>query len=216
MDELPKARLCARCASLLHGNDSWRQLQGGRSDTSTQCQGQRHGDDSVTLKETLPPWACYGLRAAGPNNISDSTGALVTGNGANAEEAATAKLPWQDNVNAAVVAAWLIPPFCKHLAVSPSCLMGPRAHTSQPEKCNPPAKGHAELGVHREGGTPTLRQTRKITCNCDNGVYMYDQFGSRVLLGVFVENWQKEAHVKTNCTWKFCRGPEFKTLPYRS
>ena len=33
---------------------------------------------------------------------------------------------WQDNVNAAVVIAWQIPPLCNRQAARPSCSMGPR------------------------------------------------------------------------------------------
>ena len=33
---------------------------------------------------------------------------------------------WQDNVNAAVVIAWQIPPFCNWQAARPTCMMGPR------------------------------------------------------------------------------------------
>ena len=40
VDKLPNAPLRARCASLWCGNDSRRHLQGGRSETSTQCQGR--------------------------------------------------------------------------------------------------------------------------------------------------------------------------------
>ena len=29
---------------------------------TTQCQGRRNGNDSVTVNEMLPPWACHGLR----------------------------------------------------------------------------------------------------------------------------------------------------------
>ena len=86
------------------GNDSRRQLQGGRSETSTQCQGRRNGDDSVTVSETPPQVAYNGLRTG--NLKSKCGGALVTTNGVNAKEAVTAKLPWQDNVNAAVDVAW--------------------------------------------------------------------------------------------------------------
>ena len=51
--------------------------------------------------------------------LSNSSGALVTGNGGNAKLAVTAKLPLQDNVNAAVDVAWQIPPFCKYLIAGP-------------------------------------------------------------------------------------------------
>ena len=83
-------------------------------------------------------------------NISESSGALGTGNGANAKEAVTAKFPWQDNVNAAVDEAWQTPPLWKHLIAGPFCMMGPRASrtniinetlcevtTPRREMCNP-------------------------------------------------------------------------------
>ena len=40
-EQVAIARIRARCASFQRGNDSRRQLQGGRSETSTQCQGQK-------------------------------------------------------------------------------------------------------------------------------------------------------------------------------
>ena len=49
VDRLPNARLRARCASLRRGNDSRPHLQGGWSETSTQCQGRRNRNGSVTL-----------------------------------------------------------------------------------------------------------------------------------------------------------------------
>ena len=61
VDRLPNARLRARCASLQRGSHSRRQLQGGRSETSTHCQGRRNGNGSVTVYETLPAGACNGL-----------------------------------------------------------------------------------------------------------------------------------------------------------
>ena len=49
MDKLPNARLRAQCASLRRGNDSRQRPQGGRSETSTQCQGQRNGNAAMKL-----------------------------------------------------------------------------------------------------------------------------------------------------------------------
>ena len=133
VDRLPNARLRARCASLRRGNDSRRQLQGGRNETSTQCQGRRNGNGSVTVCETLPPGACSGLRVANSKNGSKRGGALETGIGANAKEAVTAKFFRQDNVNAALDVAWQIPPFCKYLIAGPSCLRGPMASRTMGE-----------------------------------------------------------------------------------
>ena len=96
----------------------------------------------------------------------------MTGNGANAKEAVSAKLPWQDNVNAVAHAACQEPPLCKNIIAGPSCLMGTKAskrmgnhHKRNKVRRNKEETGSAvhfkdfaELRVHRKGGTPELRR----------------------------------------------------------
>ena len=47
-------------------------------------------------------------------NINESSGVQKTGDGANEKGAVTAKLSWQNDMNAAVDGAWQLPPFCKY------------------------------------------------------------------------------------------------------
>ena len=118
-----------------------------------------------------------------------------TGDGANEKGAVTAKLSWQNDVNAAVGGAWQLPPFSKYPVVVPSYMMGPKAFRTsiitkeceklQPgdEKCAIHFESPAELGVHRkevllscDGCTRNIQ--RKATCNCDIGANLYNRFGS--------------------------------------
>ena len=74
--------------------------------------------------------------SCGFKNGSKCGGALVTSNGANAKEAVTAKLPWQDNVNAAVDVAWHTHPLCTYLIAGPPRAWWDRGPSGQWEKHN--------------------------------------------------------------------------------
>ena len=137
----------------------------------------------------------------------------MTGNGANAKEAVTAKLPWQDNVNAAVDVAWHVPPLCTSLIAGPSRLMGPRPprqwkrhHKRNKVRSNKeetgsvqstlkvlPGSGSTEREVLPSCDGCTPNNQRKNYCNCGNGAHLYNRFGGNgAISGLFEE-------LATNC-----------------
>ena len=149
--KLPNAWHRARCASLQRGNDAWRQQQGAGAWT-TQCQGQRDGNDTVTQNGMLQPRA-YPYAAL----LNQGKAMVPTTKGQRLQS-----FTWQDDVNAAAVISWQIPPFCNCQAAGPSCLMGPKdsrtcssakqcgKHQLVDEECTFYFEGHVELWVYHQ------------------------------------------------------------------
>ena len=139
------------------------------------------GKGSVTVNETLPPWACHGLRAAKSKTAVSAVARWRRANGANAKEAATAKCS-----GALVTSKWCQcerGSDCKaHLARQRECRGGRSldfSSTLRVPNCRTLAldgtdglqdkvgsaiihfEGLAGLWDHQEQGTPELRRITK-------------------------------------------------------
>ena len=91
----------------------------------------------------------------------------MKGNGAMTKRQRLQSFTSQDDVNAAVVIAWQIPPFCNCQAAGPLVLDGTKGtpghvgkHQLADEMCTIHFESHVKPWVYRLGGTPELRRTK--------------------------------------------------------